>query len=77
MPACTCCRYVEQNGSAAILAVKRLSGVTPEITLRECVTPVHSGFKPRGDITSSLKQVAPRKGLMSSKNIFKKQKKNS
>ena len=33
-------RYVEENGLAAILAVKRLAGVTPEVNLLEntCVT---------------------------------------
>ena len=31
-------RYVEYNGSAAILATKRSAGVTPEVNLGECVT---------------------------------------
>ena len=31
-------RYVEENGSAAMLAAKRSAGVTPEMNLRECVT---------------------------------------
>ena len=31
-------RYVEENGLAAMLANKRLAGVTPEVNLRECVT---------------------------------------
>ena len=35
MPAC---RYVEENGSAAMLATKRSAGVTPEVNLGECVT---------------------------------------
>ena len=35
MPAC---RYMEENGSAAILDTKRLGGVTVEVNLREHVT---------------------------------------
>ena len=35
MPAC---RYVEENGLAAMLTTKRLAGVTLEVNLRECVT---------------------------------------
>ena len=35
MPAC---RYVEEIDSAAMLATKRLAGVTPEVNLREHVT---------------------------------------
>ena len=31
------CRYVEEIGSAAMLAAKRSSGVVPEVNLRECV----------------------------------------
>ena len=47
-------RYVEENGSAAILVAKRSAGVTPKVNLREYVTrtprpsmnkAVHSGFK--------------------------------
>ena len=47
-------RYVEEIGSAAMLATKRSAGVTPEVNLRECVThkplpsankAVHSGFE--------------------------------
>ena len=32
------CRYVEETGSAAMLAAKRSAGVAPEVNLRECVT---------------------------------------
>ena len=35
MPAC---RYMDENGSAAMLATKRLVGVTPEVNFRECLT---------------------------------------
>ena len=51
MPAC---RYVEENGLAAMLAANRSAGVTPEVNLREYVTRmpppsannvVHSGFE--------------------------------
>ena len=47
-------RYVEENGSAAMLAIKRSAGVTPEVNLQECVThtpppsankAAHSGFE--------------------------------
>ena len=31
-------RYVEEIGSAAMLAAKRSAGVAPEVNLRECVT---------------------------------------
>ena len=31
-------RYLEENGSAAMLAAKRLAGVTPEINFGEHVT---------------------------------------
>ena len=77
--------YGEENGSAAMLAVKRSESVIPEVNLRECVTHIciclHHGIrlptlalKPRGDITRSPKRVSvsPQKGLMSSKLFFKK-----
>ena len=35
MPAC---RYMEENGSAAMLAAKRSAGVTPEVNLKVLVT---------------------------------------
>ena len=47
-------RYMEENGSAAMLATKRLAGVTPEVNLRYYVTytpppsvnkAAHSGFE--------------------------------
>ena len=34
--------YVEEVGLAAILATKRLAGVTREANLRECVTCTHA-----------------------------------
>ena len=51
MPAC---RYTEKNGLAAMVATKRVAGVTPEVNLRECITHTpllgvnkasHSGFE--------------------------------
>ena len=36
--------YMEENGLAAIMATKRLTGVAPEVNLRECVTYT-SGFE--------------------------------
>ena len=50
-------RYVAENGLAAMLVAKRSAGVAPEMNLRECVTHMSNvSFKPRGDITRSLKQ---------------------
>ena len=58
-------RYLEEIGLAAMLAVKKLVGVTPEVNLRECVThapppstnkAAHSGFETQINITRSPKQ---------------------
>ena len=80
MPAC---KYMEEIGSAAMLAIKRLAGVTPEVNLREHVTymPLPSmnkaayfGFETQGRHPQKSKiglSVAPQKGLVFSKN-FKK-----
>ena len=47
-------RYIEENSLVPVLATKRSAGVTPEVTLRECVTcmplpsmnkATHSGFE--------------------------------
>ena len=74
---------MEEIGSAAMLATKRLAGVTPEVNLREHVTymPLPSmnkaayfGFETQGRHHQKSKiglSVAPQKGLVSSKN-FKK-----
>ena len=57
-------RYMEENGSAAMLAAKRLVGVAPEVNLREHVAHIplsnmnkasRSGLKPR-DVTRSTKR---------------------
>ena len=70
MPACWC---VEEIGSAAMLATKRLAGVAPEVNLRQCLTCLHQvqirlstlALKPGGDITSPKSKtwvsVAPQK----------------
>ena len=75
-------RYVEDIGLAAMLAVKRFAGVTPEVNLRECVTcmpppsankAAHSGFETQRRCQQKSKTevlVALKKGLMSSKIIF-------
>ena len=72
-----------QIGSAAMLAIKRLPGVTPEVSLRECVTHIpplsmnkvaHSGFETQRSHHQKSKtgvSVAPQKGLMSSNFFFK------
>ena len=36
-------RYMEENGSVAMLAAKRSAGLTPEVNLREC----EAGMPPR------------------------------
>ena len=63
MPACM---YVEENGSAAMLAAKWVAGVAPEVNLRDHVKCMllpslnkalpTLALKPRGDITRSPKQ---------------------
>ena len=61
--------YVEEMGSAAMLAAKRSAGVTPEMNLGECVKTYASARhyfesqSPKQGLT-----VAPQKGSMSSKN---------
>ena len=69
MPAHRC---VEEISLAAMLAARRLAGVTPEVNLRECVTCIpmtsvnqatHSGFK-----TQWKHHQKSKKGLVSSKN---------
>ena len=79
MPAC---RYVEKNDSASILATKRLVGVTPEVNLREHVTPTpfpsaneaaQSGFETQRRHHQKPKtrvSAAPQNELMSSKFFF-------
>ena len=58
-------RYVEEIGLAAMLAAKRLADVTPEVNLREHVTPMpppsvnqaaYSGFETQRRHTRSPKQ---------------------
>ena len=72
--------YVEEIGSAAMLATKRSAGIAPEGNLREHVTHMslpsvnkfaHSGFETQRRHHQKSKtgvSVAPEKGLMSSKN---------
>ena len=81
MPAC---RYVEEIGSAAMLAAKRSAGVTPEVNVKEHVTPMppqstnkaaNSSFETQRRHHQKSKtgmSVAPQKGLMSSKHLRKK-----
>ena len=67
-------RYVEENGSTAMLAAKRLAGVTPEVDLKEHITHMplpgankaaHSGFEIQRCHQKSKTgvSVAPLKGL--------------
>ena len=55
-------RYVEEIGSAAMLAAKRLADIAPEVNLREYVHLRQArirlptlALKPRGDVTRSPK----------------------
>ena len=75
--------YVEENGSAAMLASKRLAGVTSQVNLKEREThtslPIvnkatYSAFKTKRrhhQKSKTVVSVAPQEGLMSS-NFFKK-----
>ena len=83
MPACM---YVEENGSAAMLAAKWVAGVAPEVNLRDHVTcmplpsvnkAAHSGFETQRRRCQKSKtgvSVAPQKELIPSKNLKKKNK---
>ena len=66
-------KYLDQKGSAAILAVKRSASVAPEVNLRNSL---HAGDEACSGQTSPEVQhrlsVAAHKGLMSSRNILKK-----
>ena len=77
MPAC---RYVEENSLAAMLAAKRLAGVTPEVNHREHVTCMplpsankvaHSGSFETSPVAQNRSINGPKKGLCPPK-IFKK-----
>ena len=83
------CKYVGQSGSAAMLAVKRLAGVAPEVNLRNSMQArKHASestlaLKPRADVTRSPKQgyqrphkkdMCPRKKNKKKKNKKKKKK---
>ena len=71
--------YVEQIGSAVMLAAKRSEGVAPEVNLREGAThtplpsmnkAAHSGFETQSRCHQKSKtrvSVAPQEGLTSSK----------
>ena len=51
-------KYVEDNGSAAMLAAKKLAGVTSEVNLNEHahLCQAWTRLPTRGDITTSPKQ---------------------
>ena len=68
-------RHMEENGLAAMLAIKRSAGVTLEVNLRECVTcmplqctnkAIDSGFETqmRHQKSETGVLVVPQKGLM-------------
>ena len=69
-------RYVEENGSDARLAARRLAGVTPEVNIREHVT-----FMPQPSANKAAQGTqevqnrgisGPQKGHMSSNFFFQK-----
>ena len=73
-------RYVEQIGLAAMLAIRRLATVTPEVNLSGHITCMplpeqgcRSGFETQR--RHHQKSKAQQKGLMSSQFFFKKIKK--
>ena len=58
-------KYVDENGSVAMLAAKRSAGVAPEVNISDhtsCMSlpsvnkVAHSSFETRGDVTRSPKQ---------------------
>ena len=68
-PVISTCRYVEENGLAALMAAKSLAGVTPEVNhIHVCwvwIRPPTLALKPWRDITRSPKQKyqwPPKKG---------------
>ena len=75
-------RYVEENGSTAMLAIKRLAGAVPEVNFREHVTcmPVPSANKAAHFDSETQRRhhqkfktgisMASQKGLMSCKFFF-------
>ena len=75
-------RYMEKNGSVAILAAKRSAGVAPEVNLGECVTrtplptvikAAHSGFETDGTCHQKSKtgvSVAHKKDLCPPEFLF-------
>ena len=80
------CRYVDRKGLAAMLTFIQLAGVAPEVNLRNSLHAgdkarkrgIHPGFESQGRRHQKSKtgvSVAPRKGLMSSKNLKNKKKK--
>ena len=80
MPAC---RYMKENGLAAMLAIKRSAGVAPKVNLRECIIPMppssvnkaaHSGFETQMKHHQKSKtgvSMAPQKGLVLQKFLKK------
>ena len=76
-------KYVDQKDSAAMLAIKRLVGIAPEVNVRD---PLHAsgkaqqweinpGFETQGLCNKKSKSgvsVAPQKGLLSFNIFFKK-----
>ena len=46
------CKYLNQKGSAALLAIMKSAGVAPEVKLRN---PLHEGKKARKGSTLALK----------------------
>ena len=72
------CRYIEENGLAAILATKRLAGAASGVNLRECVTgtplpnvnkAAYSGFETQRRCPKRV-SMALQNGFLSPPNFF-------
>ena len=60
------CRYVEENGSAAMLATKRLAGVTPEVKLSEhvkCTPPPSTNKAAHSGCETKMSQEVQNRGI--------------
>ena len=72
-------RYMEENSLAVMVATNGLTGVTPDMNLKVCMSPpstnkaTHAGFETKRRCHQKSKtgvSVAPQQGLMSCHLIF-------
>ena len=79
------CKYVDRNGSTAMLATNRSAGITPDVNLRNPLHTdnkvhnqrIHPGFEIMGRRYQKFKSkvsVVPKKGMMSAKKEKKSKK---